>query len=184
MKQIIFAFPCIALAACTTTAGYSGPVGIDLKAKSGDVVNGTLTERKDINTETGNPYGAFTNAATAQLGNRPPSRIELTSASLLLGGQSSGVASLAQVVTGEVDVSFYVDSSGNTYDAARVANPTGSGPVAMNVVFDWSQIAPGDISAMLNGQFKVVLRAPAAAGYATSNASADLETTFTFEALE
>ena len=50
-----------ALAACgSDPVSFSEPVGIELKAKSGDVTNAAMTEQKDITTESGNPYGKFT----------------------------------------------------------------------------------------------------------------------------
>ncbi len=173
------------LAACSDPpVNYSAPVGIELKSKSGDVQsNSTVTEQKDITTESGNPYGAFVNDATQKLG-RSPSRIELDQLTLTLGAQSTGVSALEQVVTGDVDVAFLVDNSNNTYDAGHVMSPTGVGPVAMDPVFDWSMVSSTDYAAMLNGQFKVVLRAPAAAGFAARSANASLETTYTFAAFE
>lgn len=63
---------------------YSEPVGLELKIESGKVVNSSVSGEKSITTESGNPYGAFVNAAKAELG-REPARIVLTSATLVLG---------------------------------------------------------------------------------------------------
>jgi hypothetical protein len=173
------------LSACgADPVNYSAPVGIELKAKSGDVAQADVTETKDITTESGNPYGAFTNDATAKLGGHPPSRVEVDQLTLTLGAQSTGVAALEEVVTGDVDVAFLVNDSNNTYDAGHVTSPTGVGPVAMNPAFDWSLVAVTDQAKILGGGFKVVLRAPAAAGFSTKGAEADLQTTFTFSAFE
>jgi hypothetical protein len=49
-------------------------------------------------------------------------------------------------------------------------------------VFDWAQVSATDRSEMLGGGFKVVLRAPAAADFASKGADASLQTTFTFAA--
>jgi hypothetical protein len=183
MKQIMLSLAL--LAACgTDPVSYSAPVGIELKAKSSDVASSVVTEQKDITTESGNPYGAFTNDATAKLGGKPPSRIELSSLTLTLGGQSTGVSSLDQVLTGDVDVAFVVNDTNNTYDAGHVASPTGVGPVRMGITFEWAQVAAGDEAAMLGGSFKVVLRAPAAAGFSSTSADASLQTTFTFDAFQ
>jgi len=68
------------LAACgDDPVSFSAPVGIELKAKSDDVMNGVITEDKGITTESGNPYGAFINDATARLG-RAPGRVEIDGA--------------------------------------------------------------------------------------------------------
>ena len=171
------------LAACgSDPVGYSAPVGIELKAKSGDAANNAITEQKDITTESGNPYGAFTNEAMTKLGGKAPSSIGLDQLTLTLGGQSTGVAKLEDVVTGDVDVAFVVNNSNNTYDAGHVTSPTGVGPVNMSTVFDWTQVSAADRTEMLGGSFKVALRAPAAAGFASSAAEASLQVTFTFAA--
>ena len=173
------------LAACgADPVNYSSPVGIELKAKSGDVAMSVVTEQKDITTESGNPYGAFTNTATQMLGGKQPSRIEIDQLTLQLGAQSTGVAKLEDVVTGDVDVAFLVNDSNNTYDAGHVTSPTGVGPVTMAPDFDWAMVAATDQAKILGGGFKVVLRAPAAAGFSTKGAEASLQTTFTFTAFQ
>ena len=182
---LLASLPLITLGACTDDpVGYSSPVGIELKAKSGDSANNTIIERKDITTESGNPYGAFTNNATTQLGGKTPSRIELDKLTLTLGAQSTNVTALEQVVSGDVDIAFSMNSSNNVYDAGHVMNPKGVGPVAMDSTFDWDSLTPADQAAMLNGSFKIVLTAPTAEGFSAANADAQLEPTFTFTAFE
>jgi len=172
-------------AACgADPVNYSEPVGIELKAKSGDVANAAVTENKDITTESGNPYGHFITDAMAKLGGKTPGSIELDRLTLTLGGQSTGVATLEQVVTGDVDVAFIVNDSNNTYDAGHVTSPTGVGPVDMDPTFDWSTVTADDQTKILGGSFKVVLRAPAASDFSTKGADASLQVTFTFTAFE
>jgi hypothetical protein len=172
------------LAACgSEPVKVSEPVGIELDAKSGDTMNGTVTENKDITTESGNPYGQFVNDATAKLGHAP-GEIEIGDMAPTLGGQSTGVSDLSQVLTGAVDVSFVVNSTNNTYDAGQIMNPSGIGPDTMDVVFDWKQVPAEDVAQFQTGGFKVVLRGPAAANFATKGADARLQVTFTFEAFE
>ncbi len=183
MKKILFALPLVA--ACgSDPVNYSAPVGIELKAKSSDVANAVVTEQKDITTESGNPYGAFTNDATAKLGGKTPSRIEISNMTLTLGGQSTGVSALEQVLTGDVDVAFVVNDSNNTYDAGHILNPAGVGPDTMDIVFDWAQVAELDRAKMLGGSFKVVLRGNAAPLFSSKGADAQLQTTFTFDAFQ
>ena len=173
------------LAACgSDPVNFSEPVGIELKAKSGDVANAAVSEQKDITTESGNPYGKFTTDAMAKLGGKMPSSIGLDQLTLTLGGQSTGVATLDQVMTGDVDVAFIANSSNNTYDAGHVMSPTGVGPVDMSTTFDWSKVTEADRAEMLGGSFKVVLRAPAAADFASKGAEASLQVTFTFAAFQ
>ena len=175
----------LVLAACgTDPVQYSAPVGIELKAKSSDVASNVVSEQKDITTESGNPYGAFVNTAMSKLSGHAPSRIEIDQLTLTLGAQSTGVATLDEVVTGDVDVAFLVNDSNNTYDAGHAMNPTGAGPVTMSPSFDWAMVSPDDRTRMLNGSFKVSLRGSAAIGFQSKAADASLETTFTFTAFE
>jgi hypothetical protein len=174
----------VIVAACgSDPVNYSSPVGIELKAKSGDVSNTAISEQKDITTESGNPYGAFVSDATRMLG-RDPSRIEIDDLTMTLGAQSTGVATLDAVFTGDVDVAFIVNDTNNTYDAGHVVNPTGVGPVPVEPAFDWSLVADQDRAKMLAGSFKVAVRGPAAAGFASKGAEASIQTTFTFTAFE
>lgn len=183
MKTIIASL--FILAACgTDPISYSAPVGIELGAKSGDVSMNVVTEQKDITTESGNPYGSFINQAMTKLGGKTPSRIALDDLTLTLGAQSSGVSSLEEILTGDVDVAFLVNNSNNTYDAGHVSGPMGVGPVSMTPSFDWSMVASQDIPQIMNGSFKVVLRGSAASAFSTKGANATLQVTFTFSAFQ
>jgi hypothetical protein len=173
-----------AFTACSSPVNYSAPVGIELNAKSGDVNMSVVSEEKDITTESGNPYGAFVNTAMSKLGGKNPSQIDIDTLTLTLGAQSQGVTTLDQVVTGDVDVAFLVNSSNNTYDAGHITNPTGVGPDDVDATFDWSMVAPQDIPQMLNGSFKVVLRGSGATGFSGKGATASMQLTFTFSAFE
>src|ERR1051325_8993418 len=105
----------VVLAGCgDSPVNYSAPVGINLKAKSGDVVQNVVSDKKSITTESGNPYGAFVGAAQQRLG-RDPSRIEITGITIVLGADSTGVTTLDQVFTGQVDVLFLMNDTNNTY---------------------------------------------------------------------
>lgn len=162
---------------------YSATVGINLKAESG-AVNGTaITDEKGITTESGNPYGAFVADATERLG-RDPGRIEIDSLALTLGAQSTGVTTLEQVYTGDVDVLFLMNDTDNTYPVGRVTNPAGTGPVGIDVLLDSDAVSEVDYPKYLGGSFKVVLRGTAAADFATKGAKADLQLAFVFAAFE
>jgi hypothetical protein len=162
---------------------YSSPVGINLKAKSGDVSNSVISDTKEISTESGNPFGAFVSDAEAKLG-KSPARIEIDKLTLVLGGQSTNVAKLEDVYTGDVDVAFITNESNDTYDVGHVLNPTGVGPVDMNVVFESADVPAAGYSKLLQGSFKVVIRGSAAPAFAAKNAEASLQVTFTFAAFE
>src|ERR1041384_3376172 len=124
MRIFVALVPLLVAACGSDPVSFSAPVGINLKAKSGDVASTAISEDKAITTETGNPYGAFVSDATMKLGHEP-TRIEIDHATLLLGAQSTNVTKLEDVFTGVVDVAFIMNDTGNTYDVGTVSNPTG-----------------------------------------------------------
>ena len=174
----------LVLAGCgDSPVNYSAPVGINLKAKSGDVQQNVVSDKKAITTESGNPYGAFVNNAQTMLG-RAPNRIEVDTLTLILGADSTGVTQLEQVFTGEVDVLFIMNDTNNTYNVAHVMNPTGPGPVPMVIDFDGAAVSSVDYPKLLGGSFSVVIRGPAAATFPGASAQASLQTNFTFAAFQ
>jgi hypothetical protein len=175
----------LALVGCSDDpVSYSSPVAINLKAESDKVQNNAaISDEKGITTESGNPYGKFIDDARARLG-RNPNRIEVDELTLTLGAQSTGVTTLEQIYTGDVDVLFLLDTTNNTYNIGRVTDPTGPGPVAVNVLLDSDAVADQDWPKFLGGSFKVVLRGTAAPDFSTKGAKADLQLTFTFAAFE
>ena len=177
----------LALGACgDDPVELSQPVGINLKAKSSDTQQNTITEEKGITTESGNPYGAFVAAAKDKLAGKSPSRIAIDKATLFLGGSSTGVTKLGEVFTGNVDVVFVINDSNNSVPAASGAidATTGAGPVDLDASFDSDTLTEFDYLKLLGGGFKVVLRGPAATGFMAKGADADLQVTFTFTAFE
>jgi hypothetical protein len=183
MKLIVLSSVLVCAACGTDPVSYSAPVGINLKAKSGDVSGAAISEDKNITTETSNPYGSFVAAATAKLG-RAPGRIEVDHATLLLGAQSTNVTRLEDVFAGAVDVSFVMNDSDNTYQVGTIADPAGVGPLDLDVALVGADVAPQDFTKYLDGSFKVVARGTAAAGFYSKGAEADLQLTFTFAAFE
>lgn len=180
--------PLIALvlfAACgDDPVNYSAPVGIEVKQKSGDVVNLAITQEKSITTESGNPYGAFITEAKNRIGH-DPSNIVLEELTITLGGQSTNVTKLEEVMVGEVFVKFLTNDTNNTFMVGHFADPTGPGPFEGHTSFDMAEdVGDPDIAKILGGSFKVVLNATAAADFATKGAEASLQLTFTFSAFE
>jgi hypothetical protein len=174
-------------AACSDDpVSYSAPVGINLKAKSGDTTNSVVSDEKGITTESGNPYGKFISDARAALGGHDPARIEIEGVELLLGARSTGVTRLGEIFDGELTVLFRMDSTDNSFVAAsrQITADTGGGPIALGVSFDSNRLAGDDWTKLLGGSFKVVVRAPAAADFEDKGAEADLQVTFTFGAYE
>jgi hypothetical protein len=190
MKKLLVLVPLALLAACggKDPVSYSAPVGISLPVASKDASSGSISVGKSIDTESGNPYGAFVNDARARIGH-DPSRIVLTATSLsLLTATSTGVAALEQVFTGTVTISFQMNGTSATYQVAEIVNPTGAGPVSLSVGLDSSSLPAEDRASLIQGQFKVVLSgAPpggATGAFASGSDLADLVATFEFVAYE
>lgn len=166
---------------------YSKPVALNLKAKSEDVTAGALKAEKAITTESGNPFGAFINEASAKLG-KAPSRIELKKLELLLATTSRNVLALNEVFDGAVDVQFVMNESNNVHPAGHAtidASVTGRGPIALTVDFDDSAMpASVDWQRFQNGSFKVVLAGRAASTFAGKDGEADFQLSLTFAAYE
>jgi hypothetical protein len=175
----------VLFAACgDDPVNYSAPVGIEIKAKSGDVANNAITEEKGITTESSNPYGAFVTEAKNRIGH-DPSDIKLEKLTLTLGGQSTGVIKLEEVMIGEVFVKFLTNDTNNTFMVGHFADPTGPGPVEGAASFDMAtDVGDQDVAKMLGGSFKVVLNATPATDFSTKGAEASLQLTFTFSAFE
>ncbi len=176
----------LSLAACgSDPVQYSAPVGINLKAKSADTNNGVVSNDKNITTESGNPYGKFITDARAKLGGKDPSSIEIDKVQLLLGAGSTGVTRLGEVFDGPVEILFQISDSNNSYPAATSLVPASTGSsTEIATTFNSDALPQFDYLKLLGGNFKVVLRGPAAAGFSTKGADADLQVTFTFAAFE
>jgi hypothetical protein len=174
------------VAACgSDPVSYSEPVGIELKAKSGDTVSNVITEDKEINTESGNPYGAFVAEARVRL-DRDPGQITVDHIDLLLGAGSVGVVSLGEIFIGDVEILFEMNDTNNTFPVAVIpidANTT-AGPIGVDSEFDSDDTGAADFDKLVGGSFKVVMRGTAAAGFATKGADASIQATFTFAAFE
>jgi hypothetical protein len=189
MKKLLALVPLALLAACggKDPVSYSAPVGISLPVASKDASSGTISVGKNINTETGNPYGAFVNAARARIGH-DPSRIVLTGATLTLLGTSTGVTALEQAFTGTVTISFVMNGTNDTFQVAQILNPAGAGPVSLSVGLDSDSLPAADRASLDQGQFKVVLLGTPPGGtagtFATGNDLADLVATFEFVAYQ
>jgi hypothetical protein len=165
---------------------YSAPVAINLKAKSGDTQNAVVTDEKGINTESGNPYGAFVADAQSALDGHDPTVIDVDQVELFLGANSTGVTTLGEVFDGEVDVLFQMNDTNNTYPVAGrpLSASTDAGPFPLDIEFPADDVPDVDYEKMLTGSFKVVVRGDAASGFETKGADADIQATFTFAAFE
>jgi hypothetical protein len=179
----------IPIALCAACGGdpvsYSSSVGINLKVRSADTVGGMVSDEKSVNTESGNPYGAFINDARVKIG-RDPGIIEVESVELVLGGSSTGVVALGEVFAGEVQIVFHMNDTNNAFPVAAgtIDAAIAAGPVAFDVTFPAETIPDLDYVKLLNGSFKVIARGAAAPSFESMGAEADLQVTLMFAAFE
>lgn len=184
-KRLVLASAVLLGACADEPVTYSEPVGIRLKATSADAANGIVTDLKEVSTEVGNPYGHFMTGAKAELAGKSPSAIVVEGATLHLATTSTGVATLGEVFTGTVSVDFLIKDSNNTYRVATgEIEPTAMDTVELTTHFDSAAMSEFDYLKLLGGNFKVVVRGTAAAGFADKAAKVDLDTTLTFSAFE
>jgi hypothetical protein len=163
----------------------SDVVDLKLTLSSGDVANNTLLEERNVNTESGNPYGAFVASARDQIGG-DPSHIAVTGTAVTVDASSNGVTMLGQVFGGATKFEFIMNGSTMRYVVAtrNVVAGDGAGPIQFAVDFDSDTIPDADYADLASGSFKVVLSGPPAAGFASANADANLTLSLTFEAFE
>lgn len=173
------AFIALALPACgDDPVAYSEVVSLKLSGmKDGDFKNNTVSEDKNISTESGNPYAVFLRNAKDALGGKDPGHIEVVSVTVQVHSESKNVTAIDQVLA---DVEVFIANSATTVPVANKTTPTGSSvvvPLIANVDY-------GGVSAsMISGDFKMGARGT---GIATLPADFDLKLTLDvrFEAFE
>ena len=122
------------------TVGFSGPVNVRLdKFKDGDVRNGAFDSDKDINTESGNPYGGFLRDARASLG-RDPAAVLIERMTFTLASDTRGVTGFEQFLSGTAVV--YFATSSVTVNVGTAVMPTGAGPVTVQITAGRADLAP------------------------------------------
>jgi hypothetical protein len=174
------------LAACgDDPVSVSDQVDLKITIASGDVTGGVVAADKNVNTESGNPYGVFVQGARDEIGG-DPTRITVDAAALTLEATSDNVAGLGEVFSGALILGFEMNGSATVYPVATrtivAADP--AGPLELDVEFDSDDIPDVDFADLASGSFKVSVSGPAAASFAAANADADLLMTLTFSAFE
>lgn len=178
--------PALGAVACSDDAiNYSEPVGISLQFKSSDVVAGRILIDKNINTESGNPYGAFVKTAETKLG-AAPGRIDVASATLTVESSSKQVTRLGEIFTGDCKLSFVLNTGNVPLAVATrtMAVADTAGPVTFTAAFDSATLDDAQYAQLVAGSFKVALDCATASTFAGLGATADLKATFTFGAYE
>ncbi len=188
LKLFAVVIACLPVAAACgedDPVSYSEPVGIELKGDADKVVAGVLTDDKGITTESANPYGAFIGSARDALNGADPTRIDVSMVTMTLGAGSTGVAALGEIFDGNVDVLFEMNDTNDTLAVASgTVDSTATGTVTLSTEFDSDAISSTNYDKLLSGSFKVVYRGPTQSTYEATDAKADLQITFTFEAFE
>jgi hypothetical protein len=144
----------LALAACgDDPVAYSETVSVKLSGiKNGDIANGQASEDKNINTESGNPYGEFVKRARDRLGGRDPSAIEIIKATVQVHADSKNISTIDAVFS---DIEIFMADSATTIPVGSRATPTGTSvPVPIDDDIDYEPV----FSSMLGGDFKVGVR--------------------------
>ena len=186
LRNLMFAALALSLVACGGgKSNSSSPLGYSLTADSGDVNTGVLTQDKGLGSAPGDAYYDFITASKQDFGGKTPTRLEVSSVTLTLGGNSQGVTGLDQVfASGEVDVLVRIDSTNITYAVAHKNDVSGAGPVSFDIDFNPDSLSAADFSALLNGNAHLVIRGPSTASFASSSAKAELSLAVTFKADE
>lgn len=150
---------------------YSETVSTKLSGiKPGDIDNANWSEEKNINTESGNPYGEFLKAAKSHLGGKSPGAIEPTSIIVRVSADSKDVIAVEEVAS-DIEV-FFADSQ-TTIPVGHVSAPKGSSVVIP--IDDDLDLEP-ITAAMLGGDFKVGAR-----GKSVASPPADFELKLTLD---
>lgn len=184
-RLLAFAFLFTCVAACSDDAvSYSDPVGIHLAVSDGDVTGTTAYDEKNINTESGNPYGEFATAAHEAVGGEP-SRIVVDATTIAIA-DGSDFPDLDAVFDGPVEIAFVMNGSDASYSMAggTIAAGAGPGPVDLDVDFDSDNVADADYGDLTSGSFKVTLEGEVADSFVAQGGTADFEVVFTFTAYE
>jgi hypothetical protein len=178
MMKPLIALSVALFAGCDDPISYSEDVGISMKA---EVVDGTIVDEKNINTESGNPYAAFVADARRTLGADPGS-IEVDRVELALAAGST-VTELDQVFGGDVEVLFQMTDSDNLYlVASGNILPGITGPQDLEINFSSGAVDSIDYPKLLDGNFKVVTLGVAAPGFDGKTETANLQVTLSFAA--
>jgi hypothetical protein len=177
----------VLVAACgDDPVSVSDVVDIKLSLSSGDVAgDGTMVADKNINTESGNPYGAFVQFARDEIGG-DAGRITVDGAAITVDATSSGITDLGEVFLGVTTVEFVMNGSSAIYPVATraVVLDDGPGPVEFDVDLDSDDIPDEDFADLASGSFKVAISGTAADGFEAANADADMTVSLTFSAFE
>lgn len=163
-------------------SNVSDQIGIKLSLKEGDVTGSTVETRKNISTETSNPYAAFLEAVKAEYGDQTPSEIRVEKVVLQLVDAKDDVAVLEDLFNGKVEVFLAPDDAAVGYIVGTIDSPTGSGPHDMERATEAGDLV-NFLDTMLAGSFRVGIRGSTPRS-ANDKFTGELTATLSFAAYE
>ncbi len=126
---LISCFVGLALVGCSDDPVFtSGQVGISLGLKEGAIVGDQIDSRKNVSTESGNPYGAFIQEVKDEFGDSPR-EIRIEAVSLQIQDTKDDVAVFQDLWPESVEVFLAADDTVSGFTVASVQGPTGLGPI-------------------------------------------------------
>lgn len=141
--------------------------------------DGTAVDQVTITDE----WTAFITDARDSLGG-DPTDIRVTSAVLRLEPSSSNVSNLGEVFNGPIVFRIEMTGSSREYNLAEGVLQTGDPATSAELGprFDYSRVDDADVTALLDGAFRVVFIGQASDEFRGANAIADLVVTLRFVA--
>lgn len=119
----------LSLVGCSDDPAFtSGQVGISLSLKEGAIVGDQIDSRKNVSTESGNPYGAFISKVQNEFGDTPR-EIRIEAVSLQIQDTKDDVAVFEDLWPESVQVFLAADDTVSGFTVASVEGPTGLGPI-------------------------------------------------------
>lgn len=191
MKQLVY----LGVALCSLAGGcsdedpilYSDVVDLKITIASGDVDgDGNIGEDKNVNTESGNPYGAFVAAAREEVGG-DPARIVLEDVALTVEAGSTNIATLGELFAGNASVTFETNSGTKYVVATRTFAAADAATIMFEEVdteFSANANSAEKYTELVGGQFKVGVEGVAASGFKDAGASANLTISLSFTAFQ
>lgn len=146
----------LTLVGCSDDPAFtSGQVGISLGLKEGAIVGDQIDTRKNVSTESGNPYGAFVSKVENEFGDTPR-EIRIEAVSLQIQDTKDDVAVFEDLWPETAEVFLAADDTVSGFTVATVQNPTGLGPIDLVVQPVEDATALGTL--LDSGNFRVGVR--------------------------
>lgn len=178
---LLAAFSSSTLLGCSDDPAFtSGQVGISLGVKEGDIVGDQIDSRKNVSTESGNPYGAFISKVEDEFGDSPR-EIRVEAVTLQIQESKDDVSVFEDLWPETVNVFLAADDTVSGFVVASIDSPAGLGPI--NVPIRSVDDADGLGQLLESGNFRVGVRGKTDLSE-TSKFDTKIAVTLTFGAYE